>query len=481
VTGPIGIGWRDRSMSWMRRAQSLHGELSAIADVAPGDPRWWLVAGGVAVTEPWPARSRYVISDAEPGADTFIGFRVEAADTVGDAIAWAHATRAALRELDGVLPEQPLAVTIRRGATGAYVEPSALDAVAFAIGDDCYWGPLAASIDDEGALAADLAAALDGLPTRLLQPAGTGPTPFVTISLGDEPMTTARHGHRRGWAGTNGSTRGPWLGIGRAGELAVISTCHMVVDGYGHVWLSGRIAERHATLARRAPHVASQPPPPLRTIPGGIPLGVAWRPIDVPAPRVLPLAYALGQLLYHRAARVDARFSPTFQIPVAPGALADDARRKRRVVPAIASVRFDRGVPEPYDAFAARTRETLAREAGGSGLAAQLLAAAQSAPAPLAWKRRAVGPTRPRWLEAVAGLVGGRGCVSRIHVDAGPPIAPSCAVSSPARLATATDPLGGCVVTVVDDGVRAAITLCGSGIAGTDSAAAALLDDLLAE
>jgi hypothetical protein len=52
-------------------------------------------------------------------------------------------------------------------------------------------------------------------------------------------------------------------------------------------------------------------------------------------------------------------------------------------------------------------------------------------------------------------------------------------VSSPARLATAGDPLGGCVVTVLDDGVRAAITVCGSGIAGTDRTAAALLEDLM--
>ncbi len=53
-------------------------------------------------------------------------------------------------------------------------------------------------------------------------------------------------------------------------------------------------------------------------------------------------------------------------------------------------------------------------------------------------------------------------------------------MSSPARLATAGDPLGGCVVTVLDDGVRAAITVCGSGIAGTDRTAAAVLDELLA-
>jgi hypothetical protein len=53
-------------------------------------------------------------------------------------------------------------------------------------------------------------------------------------------------------------------------------------------------------------------------------------------------------------------------------------------------------------------------------------------------------------------------------------------VSSPARLATAEDPLGGCVLTILDDGHRAAITACGSGLAGTPASANALLDELLA-
>jgi len=74
-------------MSWMRRTQSLHGELSAIADVAPGDPRWWLVAGGVAVTEPWAPRSTsYVISDAEPGADLFKGLGLLAVETEAEPV-----------------------------------------------------------------------------------------------------------------------------------------------------------------------------------------------------------------------------------------------------------------------------------------------------------------------------------------------------------------------------------------------------------
>ena len=104
--------------SWARRTVELHDELAAIAD---DDPRWWLLAGSAAVAEPWPARPGYVVSDAEPSADTFIGYRAAPApgidhtrDLLRDAIDRARAARTALRELDGTLPDQPLAVTLAR-------------------------------------------------------------------------------------------------------------------------------------------------------------------------------------------------------------------------------------------------------------------------------------------------------------------------------------------------------------------------------
>lgn len=184
--------------------------------------------------------------------------------------------------------------------------------------------------------------------------------------------------------------------------------------------------------------------------------------------RAIPLAYQLGIELHRLAGRPDARFSPTIQVPVAPGAPNDPVRVRRRVVPAIVSVRFEDGRPEPYEQFAMRARGALAREASGAGLASSLLAAARATPAPLAWKRRAVGPRRPRWLEPVADLLGGRGCVSRIALDV--PSPPACAVSSPARLVDPTvDPVGACVLTVVDDGERAAITLAGVGNAADEA------------
>jgi hypothetical protein len=46
-------------------------------------------------------------------------------------------------------------------------------------------------------------------------------------------------------------------------------------------------------------------------------------------------------------------------------------------------------------------------------------------------------------------------------------------------MATPDDALGGCVITVLDDGTHAAITACGSGLAGTPRDADALLDELL--
>jgi len=91
----------------VRRTTELHDELAAIAEV---DPRWWLLAGSAAVAETVPPRASYMNSNAEPDGDTFIGIRSpEPPDRLADAIARAHAARAALRELDGQLPDQPLA------------------------------------------------------------------------------------------------------------------------------------------------------------------------------------------------------------------------------------------------------------------------------------------------------------------------------------------------------------------------------------
>lgn len=464
---------------WARRTAELHRELAAIAEV---DPRWWLLAGGVALVEPWAPPEIYLACDAEPDADTLMGYPAAVPrDPVADAIARARAARTALRELDGQLPEQALAVTIDR-ASSAAPRKSALEIAAFAVGDRC----LIARLDDP-ALAAQLGAVLGGA----RPPPWSGAAPFVCVSLGSEPLETARHGHRRGWT----ERGGPWLGLGRAGDLAVISTCHLVIDGYGHARLSARIAELidgsgGGGSGAVGPGLSGEAAPALAPVAGAVPLTIAWRELARPTPRAIPMAYELGRILHRHAGRRDARFSPTFQIPVARGRKDDPLRLRRRIVAATASVRFEDGVAEPFAAFEARLRQVIAREAEARGLVSRLLAAARAVPVPLSWKRRSISAKRPAWLESFAEVIGGRAMLSRIMMDV--PMPWMCAASSPARLATAADPIGSCVITIVDgidgaDGARGAaggaaggaITVCGSGLAGTRVSAEALLDELL--
>jgi len=449
--------------AWARRTAELQRELAAIAEI---DRRWWLLAGGVALVETRATPEIYLACDAEPDADTFMGYRAtRPRDPVVDAIQRAMAARTALRELDGTLPDQPLAVTIAHSS--GETRASRLDVAAFATGNRCLTAPL-----DDPALATRLAAVLRGAEP----PPWRGATPFVCVSIGDEPIETARHGHRRAWT----ERGGPWLGLGRAGDLAVVSTCHLIIDGYGHASITARIAKLvDAASARSAVsgngHAALPPP---GAVAGAVPLAVMWRELPQPTPRVIPLAYELGRILHRHAGRTDARFSPTFQIPVARGRMDDPMRLRRRVVSATTSVRFTDGVPEPFAAFEARVRDVFAREAAARGLVSRLLAAARALPVPVSWKRRSISATRSPWLENVAAVIGGRALLSRIAMDS--PIPALCAVSSPSRLATDTDPTGGCVITIVDDGSHGAITVGGSGTAGTAGTASAFLDELLA-
>jgi hypothetical protein len=295
----------------------------------------------------------------------------------------------------------------------------------------------------------------------------------VCVSIGDESIDTARHGHRRAWT----ERGGPWLGLGRAGDLAVVSTCHLVIDGYGHASITSRIAGL-AGAVRSTSTSGHAALPQLGAVAGAVPLAVTWRELPRPTPRVIPLAYELGRILHRQAGRSDARFSPTIQIPVARGSQDDPMRLRRRIVSATTSVRFTDGVPEPFASFEARVRGVIAREAAASGLVSRLLAAARALPLPVSLKRRSISAKRPRWLENIAAVIGGRALLSRIAMDS--PVPPLCAVSSPSRLATDADPVGGCVITIVDDGSHGAITIGGSGFAGTVDTASAFLDEVLA-
>lgn len=452
--------------AWLSRTAELQHELAAIAEV---DRRWWLLAAGVALAEPYAPKAMYLACDAEPDADTMMLFRAAPlANPVTDAIARANAARTALREIDGTLPGQPLAVTVKR-SDGAVTVPSALDVAAFAAGSHC----LVTRLDDP-LLPQQLTELLAGKrPTPWV-----GAVPFVTVSIGDDATATARHGHRRAWS----QAGGPWLGLGQAGPWAVVSTCHLVVDGYGHARLTTRIAELMAAATQDSISSAPQTEhaiPALATFAAAVPLVIVWRELQAPTPRLIPLAYRLGILLHQRLGRSDARFSPTMQIPVARGHKDDPLRLRRRIVSATTSVRFASGQPEPFAQFESRLRGVFAREAAGTGLVSRLLAAAAAVPVPLAWKRQSIGVHRRPWLEAIADTIGGRALLSRIALDfAAPPLA---AVSSPSRLASAHDPFGGCVITLVDDGNNGMLTLCGTGFVGDVAQSTAILDELLAD
>ena len=475
-----------------RRGAELARLLEEVADVDWRNPIWWALIGSAAALEN-AAADVYLSSDGEPSADTFMAFPWPRADraagAIGEAIALAHAAARALGALDGELPEQPLARRIEHDAGGARaVACGDPRRVAFVAGERAWLATLASVPAQEPRLAEALARALRGDapdPAVLapLEPDGpASDAPAIAAVIGDEPIATARHAHRRAWSRRGG----PWLGVARAGDQVIVSTCHMVVDGYGHAWLAAEIAralDARATahLARTASMIIDGAAMPELAAPGGAePLGIAWRRLPRSGDRPTPFAslgHALGQVLYDDAGRAAAR-SPTFQVPVAPGAPDDPARWRRRVVPALLSVRFTDGAPEPIETFAARARASFAREASGTGLMARLAAAARAVPAPLAWKRRAVGGSaRPALFAAAARVLAGRACLSVVR--AGPELAgapPLVAASSPALPVSRRDPHGSCVVTVVDDRDGATVTVSGWGATGTARGAADLLD-----
>ena len=507
----------------------LAGLVELVDEVAqPGwksSPVWWALLGAVAVAEPYARPGAYLVSDAEPSADTFIGVPGpapdDAAGRIGWAIAHAHAAVRAVLERDGTLPGQPLTVGIALHRGAARVIPIASPwRVAFVTGDRV----VTALLDPRGPaheldLARDLAAAVRGAPHADRTASGRAAiedrigarvaafddhaeTPMVTVALGDDDLARAHHGHRRAWH----KRGGPWLGVARAGGMTLLSTCHTVVDGWGHVHLAADVARHVDRTAAR--HLASAAagiigdaaiigaPPALPAAAGG-PLGVAWRRLPGPAARFTRQAWALGRVLDADAQAVRARTSPpdargpragasprdralrarrspTFQVPVAPGAPDDPTRFARRVRPALLSVRFSDNRPEPEAEFAARARVAIAREATGRGLTSRMLAALTAIPVPLGWQRGVVG-ARARWLDTALDVIAGAGCLSLLRVAAAPPLV---AVSSPGRLLHGADPRATSVLTVIADadGSGATATLAGSGRATSPAAAAALLD-----
>lgn len=447
-------------------------ELAALVDeFAPPawrrDPAWWALLAAAAVAEPRGRRgpAPYLISDARPDADTYMAAIVaplrDPSAWVAWAVAAAHAAVDAVARLDGTLPDQPLAVAIARVDGHAVVRPLAQPRrVGFAIGDRVLSGLLdRRGPAYDGDLARALARALAGEPSQLV---ADGPPPQVVIALGDDATAWLRHGHRRAWRDGGG----PWLGVARAGELLAVSTCHLVVDGYGHALLTEAIADAAVPAALHVPVVAALPP--LVAVRGEA-LDVAWA--AAPACGAIAGAYALGRVL-HRRGDPRALRSPPLQLPVAPGARDDDTRRGRRVRPALLSVRFPDSRPEPLAVFATRARAAIAREAAGAGLATRLLTGLTGVPMPLALKRRALAAGPSRLLRGPEQHLAGDACLSLLrHTGA----APLVAVSAPPPQIPRSR--GSAVVTIIHAATGSLTTVATTG----PWSARALLDDWHAE
>ncbi len=458
------------TMSMVASAREIASLLDEIAAVDWRRPAWWGLVAGTALLErlarsaDGPLYPVYLSVNGGPRADTFMARdRAPArsvAARVARAVARARAATAALATLDGRFPDQPLRCALRSRGGWLVREPAPLDRAAFLTPR----GVLVADLADPERLARALEAACAGPP--LPPPRGA---PAVAVSLLDHGVATARHLHRLAW--TDG--RGPWLGLGQAEGLEVVTTCHFVVDGYGH----GRISAETFAALDRAPDRGEGAPVdwPAAEVAGAEALGFAAA--RVPAPRTPRAIYALGRALLAHFGN-GTSFSPTFQIPVAPGGKDDPERRRRRVLFALASLRLVDERPEPFESFARRLETIAAREADGKGVLTRILRATTQAPLPAGLRRRLLtseGRTHARVppIEVLAG----RGSLSAIRYpeDERPP-APLYAVSSPALAAPAHDPRGAVVLTLVHHGEEATATLCGNGLAGTPAGARAFLD-----
>jgi hypothetical protein len=470
-----------------------HAELAALVDeVAPAgwraDRRWRALLAAAAVCERWGrADTRYLASNGEPHADTFMGSPgpgpTELAGWIGWAIAAGHALVTALVAREGQFPAQPLKVRlVRRHGLCRAVPARAPRTIGFAIGGRL----IVAALDPRGPaseveLAARLAraargadATADGDGARGGDRARAAGEPVATVAIGDDALAVAHHGHRRGWTADGG----PWLGVARAEGLTLLSTCHLAVDGFAHAHLAHDVAstiDRAAirTLAAAAAAITGDAPPPdLCPIAAdvAVPLGVAWRRLPGPTPTVARQAWTLGRLLATGAGGVRAR-GATVQIPVADGPPDDPTRFARRVRTALATVRFPDSQPEPLDRFAARVKTALADEAVGRGLLGRLSAALVGAPLPLGLKRRWLGRARQDDGRGGPGeLLAGDGCVSLLRR-----LPPLVAASVPGRVIADGADEATAVLTVIDDGHAAIATIAGRGGAGTAAGAAALL------
>jgi len=462
---------------WTRVAE-LRALIEELAAVDWRDPAWWGLLAVTALGETLadlggaqPARD--LIHGGGPDDDTFMGWPAPPsrglAEAIADAVLGAAAAVTAIAEVGPMLDDQPLDVEVV--GSGGRLSPVDPTRVRFAIGERC----VTARIGRDRAGRAALAAALGRL-ALAGEGAGDGAPAAVVAVIGDHDPSVARHLHRWGWR----RGAGPWLGVGRAGQLAVASTCHRVIDGYGHALIADRLAaadatDRDALIAAAAAVVGSAPVPPAPVPPQSRPLGVAWRRLAGWSPRLTELAHPLGVLLRVDSGDPTAAMSPVIQVPLARGPRDDASRWRRRVTYTLLSVRFEGDDPEPLERFRVRAGAAFARELAGRGLVSRLIGGATALPLPAIAVRRVVAAGHRGWRSGPAVVLGGAGSLSRLAATREGPLV---AVSGPSRLSGPEAPVTASVTVVVDPG-GSTITVAGSGRAGDRAGAAALLDALV--
>ena len=466
--------------SRFRRIASAWQQLRDLADFSEADPRWWLVAVAAGLPRPNKrANARYLASNGAPASDTFIavvgagGYLVAAR-----AAQVARAAQQTLRALHGRFEQQPLASWVQRSSAGTVsMVGNPLREVGFAIGATTWVAQLSDAPDPAQDHAINLAIAaiivgdsgagntvnLANMPLALV-PLGLQHRPFITIVVGPSPYQDLRHLHRRGWHAGGG----PFIGIGVHEDWLVCSTCHIAVDGYGHTLIARQLAQAITAPTLPPPE---QPLPTLPRMTTTVPLGVAWRRRAAPAPRALQIAYATGMALQQRLPTQVV----TMQVPVA----IPRNGRHGRVVPALLRYR-----DETFAQFFQRGQRAIAATRSNASLMTGLMNFAQVAPVPRGWQRNSVvTPPQSALVRPIANTLAGRACISLIRIavedrNAGPPVGPMIAVSAPALSANRNDPSGGIVVTVIDDGEHATMTVCGSGLAGNNTDANEIIDEI---
>lgn len=478
----------------LRAAGELRGLAREVAEVPWLHPAWPALVGATALVEAFGRREipleelypAYLAADGGPHTDTFMG-RPRRADPeplprrIARAVVRARAVRRVLAQTQARLPGPPLAQHLVRDRGWLGGAPLERGAGAFLTDR----GPLLAPA---GADARALVTALarwcrDGSRPLGFAPVGAASgraTPAVWVaSIVETPLAVARHVHRQAW--TRGG--GPWLGVADSPAHEVVSTCHLAVDGYGHALLAEAL---FAALDRVPPSELAELEDLARRELAGAPddvPGWSWRDVeplgiaaaDLADPPPFPAAaYAFGRALerFFRAgaaarARRRERFSPSFQVPVAPGPGGYE-RRLRRVLHGLLAVRMHHGDFEPFEEFRERLRPCLEREVLGGGLLTRALRSALLAPLPRAVRCQLLRwPARPsRWLAPVE-VLAGRGRLSSLRFAPGDrPRSPLLAASAPALRAAPGRGGGGVVLTVTHGARAGTATVAGSGLAG---------------